>query len=91
MSTNRIRAYMDQEKSKKIPESPLQWRGFAVCYLPGFSAPNPPPMASAPSDGNWGMNLVMAAHEQAQKQVTERLAKEEWQQIMSKCGIDYQI
>ena len=77
MAINRIRAYMDpQNNGQQLPPSAVSG-GFAFCFFGGAN-----PMA---------MMLQLAAQQQAQKQVEEQAKREEWQQIMAKCGIDYQI
>ena len=77
MNHNRIAEFMDQQPDDRGPHPSLFSPAFAFCSLPGVH-----PLA---------MMMQMAAHKKAVYDVSERAKREEWQQIMARCGIDYQI
>jgi hypothetical protein len=76
VTTNRIRSFMDQPNQPQFSPG-TQLRGFAFCNV---ASANP-----------YAMMLQLAAQQQARQQVEELAKREEWQQIMARCGIDYQI
>lgn len=77
MNTNRIAQFMESSPQENSPDPALFNPAFAFCALPGVH-----PLA---------MMMQLAAHKQAVHDVAERAKREEWQQIMARCGIDYQI